>query len=101
MKENLQSKQEKSLAVFNLVVVRIMINMKQKKLEKIKVNQQDLLLELGINMEDLVVKILLNLDIIMRINLGLTEFMIHIQRDSLQTPVKSENPKKMMRNLKK
>jgi hypothetical protein len=101
MKENLQSKQEKSLAVFNLVVVRIMINMNQKKRVKIKVNQQDLLLELDLNMEDLVVKILLNLDIITRINLGLMEFMIHIQRDSLQTPVKSEILKKMTRNLKK
>ena len=100
MKENSQSKQEKSSRVFNLVVVRIMIHSNPKK--QIKVNQLDLLLELEANMEDLVVKILLNLDIIMRISLGLMAVMIHIQKDKLLTPVKLEiQPKKMRMYQKK
>lgn len=80
-----------------------MIHTNPKKQIKVKVNQQDLLLEhKEVNMEDLAVKILLNLDIIMRISLGLEGVMIHIQKDRLQTPVKSEIPeRKMMRNLKK
>lgn len=69
MKENLPNKQEKSLAEFNQVVVKIMINTNLKSQKK-RENQQDLLLELEINTEDLVVKILLNLDTIMKISLG-------------------------------
>ena len=103
MKENSQSKQGKSLLVFNQVVVRIMIHTNPKI--KIKVNQLDLLLELEANMEDSVVKILLNLDIIMRISLGLVAAMIHIQKDKLLTPVKSETLVKKTRmylkNLKR
>ena len=103
MKENSPSKLEKNLAVYNQVVVKIMIHTNPKKQIKIKVKQLAQLLELEVNMEDLAVKILLNLDIIMKISLGLEVAMIHIQKDRLQTPVKSEIPaaRKMTTNLKK
>lgn len=99
-KENLPNKPEKNLVVYNRVVVRIMINMNLKK-QKIKENQQGLLLDLEASMEVLEVKILLSLDIIMKINLEHKDVMILTQRDRLLTPVKLVNQKKMMKILKK
>ena len=100
MKENLQNKQERNLAVYNQAAVKT-TTLSNLKNPRTRVNQLVLLLELETNMVDSEVKTSRNLVITMKISLGHKDVTTHTRKVRQLTPAKLVKQKKKNQILKK